>query len=88
MTRTHILIIFLHRKDDQISLITNKKAKRTNFIRIKKYIKIGRSTKHGQMFSITQCSAFEPNLQHISNMVDSEHSRDQMNSTFSFEIID
>lgn len=36
LTRTHISIIFLYRKDDQISLITNKKAKRTNYIRIQK----------------------------------------------------
>lgn len=38
LTRTHISIIFLYRKDDQISLITNKKAKRTNYIRIQKKI--------------------------------------------------
>lgn len=38
LTRTYISIIFLYRKDDQISLITNKKAKRTNYIRIQKKI--------------------------------------------------
>lgn len=84
LTRTHISIIFLYRKDDQISLITNKKAKRTNYIRIqkKKNIKIGRSTMHVQMFSITQQRLSQIFYKHISNMANSKRPQDQMNTTF------
>lgn len=83
LTRTHISIIFLYRKDDQISLITNKKAKRTNYIRIKKKnIKIGRSTMHVQMFSITQQRLSQIFYKNISNMANSKRPQDQMNTTF------
>lgn len=83
LTRTHISIIFLYRKDDQISLITNKKAKRTNYIRIqKKNIKIGRSTMHVQMFSITQQRLSQIFCKNISNMANSKRPQDQMNTTF------
>lgn len=83
LTRTHISIIFLYRKDDQISLITNKKAKRTNYIRIqKKNIKIGRSTMHVQMFSITQQRLSQIFYKNISIMANSKRPQDQMNTTF------
>lgn len=83
LTRTHISIIFLYRKDDHISLITNKKAKRTNYIRIKKKnIKIGRSTMHVQMFSITQQRLSQIFYKNISNMANSKRPQDQMNTTF------